>query len=84
MVTTWLVNASGSDDSVAMPARWTTPSSGPASAKTAITASTSAQSAVCQSPSYPSGAGSTSRPTTSWPRSRSPVTTTRPMIRLRR
>src|SRR3954451_12954752 len=48
-------------------------------AKTSATASGSAQSAVCQAPSTPSG-GTRSSPTTSWPRSARPTESTRPML----
>ena len=50
VVTTWEVSASGRRASPGCPARCTTASSALGSAKTAATASGSAQSAVCQAP----------------------------------
>ena len=79
VVTAWLTSASGRPVSSGMPARCTTPSSGWAS-NAANTASASAQSPVCQAPSKPSGSGTRSRPTTSWPRSTRPGQTTRPIV----
>ena len=66
VVTTCEVSSSGSDASSGTPARWTT-ASRRSSAKTAATASASAQSASCHANVVPSGAGTRSSPTTSWP-----------------
>src|SRR5688500_4104991 len=79
VVMTWEVSSSGSDTSPGTPARWTTASSR-SSAKTAATASASAQSPSCQAKVVPSGAGTRSRPTTSWPSSASPTVITRPRL----
>ena len=71
-------SSSGSEASPGRPARCTTASSA-AAANTASTASGSPQSAVNQSPAKPSGSGTRSRPTTEWPRSRSPLQSTVPI-----
>ena len=83
VVTTCDSSASGSETSSGNPARCTTASSLPPvdrAANTAATASASVQSASCQGSSVPSGAGTRSSPTTSWPRSVRPTVTTRPRL----
>src|SRR5829696_3284142 len=76
---TWEVSSSGRETSSGTPARCTTASSR-SSANTAATASASAQSASCQAKVVPSGAGTRSRPTTSWPCWASPTVITRPRL----